>query len=74
MAAASKLSERVVLVTGSSSGIGRATAVSFGQEEARVAITYHSNREGAEETGDLVHEAGSDPLWVSRKRRGPLSK
>ncbi|WP_222914653.1 SDR family NAD(P)-dependent oxidoreductase [Natrinema sp. SYSU A 869] len=64
MTATSKLTERVVLVTGSSSGIGRATAVAFGREEARVAITYHSNRKGAEETGDLVREAGGEALVV----------
>lgn len=58
------LDERVALVTGSSSGIGRATAVAFGREGAHVGITYHTNREGAEETADLVEEAGGEPLIV----------
>lgn len=40
---------KVVLVTGASSGIGRATAELFGRLGASVAITYNNNRFGAEE-------------------------
>lgn len=40
---------KVVLVTGASSGIGRATAELFGRLGASVALTYHKNRAGAEE-------------------------
>lgn len=40
---------KVVLVTGASSGIGRATAELFGQCGASVAINYLKNKNGAEE-------------------------
>lgn len=39
---------KVVLVTGASSGIGRATAELFGRLGASVALTYHKNGAGAE--------------------------
>ncbi|MGW2256040.1 SDR family NAD(P)-dependent oxidoreductase [Kitasatospora sp. NPDC001660] len=58
------LRDKVVLVTGASSGIGRATAVAYGAEGARVAITYHTNREGAELTAAQVADAGGTPLVV----------
>ena len=40
--------DKVVLVTGASSGIGRATAELFGKLGAKVAVTYHHNQAGAE--------------------------
>jgi len=39
---------KVVLVTGASSGIGRATAEYFGRCDASVAITYNNNKAGAD--------------------------
>ncbi len=56
------LKDRVVLVTGSSSGIGKAAAIAFGAEGARVGVTYHANRQGAEETAQKVQDAGGQAL------------
>lgn len=56
------LKGQTVLVTGSSSGIGRAAAIAFGAEGARVGVTYHANQSGAEETASKVREVGGQAL------------
>ena len=56
------LKESVVLVTGSSSGIGKAAAIAFGTEGARVAVTYHTNCQGAEDTASKIRDTGGAAL------------
>ncbi|MFI7056591.1 SDR family NAD(P)-dependent oxidoreductase [Streptosporangium canum] len=53
-----ELRDRVVLVTGASTGIGAATARAYGREGARVAITYRNNPDKAEKVAADVEAAG----------------
>jgi len=59
-----QLKDATVFVTGSSAGIGQATAVAYGAEGARVAVTYYKNRQGAEETAKEVQDRGGQALTV----------
>ena len=43
-----KLKDKVVLITGSSQGIGEKTALEFAKKGANVVVTYNSNKEKAE--------------------------
>jgi len=45
-----KFDHKVVLITGGSRGIGRATALAFAKEGASVALNYRANTEAAEAT------------------------
>src|SRR6266498_641245 len=59
-----QLKDSTVFVTGSSAGIGQATAIAFGAEGAQVAVTYHKNRQGAEDTASKIRDAGGQALVV----------
>ncbi|MBD2103522.1 SDR family oxidoreductase [Leptolyngbya sp. FACHB-261] len=54
---------KVALVTGSSSGIGRSTAVAFAREGAKVVVASRRTDEG-QETVQLVQAAGSQGLFI----------
>src|SRR5690349_24987194 len=52
------LSGKVALITGASSGIGRAIALAYAAAGADMALTFRSNRRGAEETAEHARAAG----------------
>jgi NAD(P)-dependent dehydrogenase (short-subunit alcohol dehydrogenase family) len=53
-----RLQEKVALITGGDSGIGRAVALAFAREGADVLISYLNEDSDAEETARVVREAG----------------
>lgn len=59
-----KLRDKVALVTGADSGIGRAIAVAFAKEGADVAVMYLNEHKDAEETHRLVEQAGRRCLLI----------
>ena len=61
---AGKLDGKVALVTGGDSGIGRAVALAFSLEGARVAVVYNVNDGDARETRRLVEERGGQCLVI----------
>ena len=59
-----KLQDKVAIITGGDSGIGRAVAVHFAREGADVVIAYRNEKEDAEETKKLVEEKGRRALLI----------
>jgi len=55
--------QKVSIITGGSSGIGRATAVALAKEGVKVAVAARRAKEG-EETVRLVKEAGSEGIFM----------
>jgi NAD(P)-dependent dehydrogenase (short-subunit alcohol dehydrogenase family) len=54
---------KVALVTGGSSGIGRATALAFARQGARVVVA-DIVEEGGRETLDMIQKAGGEAIFV----------
>lgn len=60
-----KLQEKVALITGGDSGIGRAVAIMFAKEGANVAVSYLNEHRDAEETKRQVEQEGRRCLLIA---------
>ena len=65
-----KLENKVVIITGADSGIGKATALLFAKEGADIVVSYLSETKDAEDTKQQINNYGRACLLV----KGDLSK
>ncbi|PKG23179.1 SDR family oxidoreductase [Niallia nealsonii] len=58
------IENKVVVITGASTGLGRAMSIRFGEEKAKVVINYFSDEKEAEGVKNEVEEAGGEAIIV----------
>lgn len=66
------LGDKVALVTGAASGLGRAIALAYAGEGARV-IVSDTDPEGGEQTAALVRESGGTAQFIGAAWRDPMT-
>jgi meso-butanediol dehydrogenase / (S,S)-butanediol dehydrogenase / diacetyl reductase len=62
MAGSGRLQGKVAVITGAASGIGRATAILFAREGAKVVLATDKNVDGLAETLELVKKEGGEGI------------
>jgi 3-oxoacyl-[acyl-carrier protein] reductase len=68
-----ELTDRVALVTGSSSGLGLVTAKALAESGADVCISYHNNRDGAVSASEEIKAIGRRAALVNLDQSDPAS-
>jgi 3-oxoacyl-[acyl-carrier protein] reductase len=59
-----KLKDKIALVTGSSRGIGRAVALAYAKEGAKVVVNYTSNEKAAQEVVEAIEKMDSQAIAI----------
>lgn len=59
-----KFKDKIILVTGSSRGIGKATAIEFAKEGASLVINYTKNSEAAQDTVNEIIKFGNKAIAI----------
>lgn len=66
-----KLANRVALITGGDSGIGRAVAYAIAKEGAKVSIAYYDEDRDAQETAEHIRQLGGECLLLRGDLKDP---
>lgn len=64
---------KVIVITGASRGIGRATAIRFGKEGGFIFVCYKENKEKADEVVELIKKNGGDGVSLALDVASPES-
>lgn len=59
-----RLKDKVALVTGSSRGVGKAVALAYAKEGAKVVVNYTSNEKAAKDVVKAIESMGSEAIFV----------
>jgi NAD(P)-dependent dehydrogenase (short-subunit alcohol dehydrogenase family) len=60
-----KLKDKVAVITGGDSGIGKAVAIAYAKEGAKIAIIYLNETEDAIATKEIIEKIGSECLLIA---------
>lgn len=60
-----KLKDKVAIITGGDSGIGRAIAIAYAKEGAKISIIYLNEHEDAENTKNEIESLGGECILIS---------
>lgn len=63
--ASGKLKDKVAIITGGDSGLGRAAAIIFAKEDANVVIPYYNEHKDAMETKTYIENLGGNCLLIA---------
>ncbi|NCS71282.1 MAG: SDR family NAD(P)-dependent oxidoreductase, partial [Candidatus Aenigmarchaeota archaeon] len=58
------LKDKVAIITGSSRGIGRATAIEFAKQGAKVVVNYNKSKEEAEKVVEEITRLGTEAISI----------
>ena len=65
-----KLKDKVAIITGGDSGLGRAASIAFTKEGAKIVIVYYNEHKDAQDTKKYIESLGGDCLLI----QGDLSE